>query len=50
MSESEAESVGEIENDGVEIDVDILTDDGVIVHPQINLCPLLQCYHIYQLY
>lgn len=29
MSESEAESVGEIENDGVEFDVDILTGDGV---------------------
>ncbi len=29
MSELEAESVGEIENDGVEVDVDISTCDGV---------------------
>ena len=29
MSKSEAESVGEIENDGVEVDVDILTGDDV---------------------
>ncbi len=29
MSESEAESVGEMENDCVEIDLDILPGDGV---------------------